>query len=206
MLSDAGCDRRGAAARSLPRRRGELAAPSRGKPVTLSRATPRFAKRAAPCQTIGRKPLESPYRPPSEVDASDASSMPLAPGNFRLEPDGQRIVGRLAKYLSDIGGLLIFVSVLALLSTLLSGLFTLRAGAVPSMILQLVQQALNIVFLFLIGRFMRQAAFPLRGISETVDGHTEKLMESMLSLKSLYGMKILYLVLGILITILMLFL
>ena len=64
------------------------------------------------------------------------------------------------------------------------------------MLLQVVNQLLTVIFLFLIGRFMRKASVPLRTISESTDQHLPQLLAAMRSLYTLYGTKILYVLFG----------
>lgn len=149
--------------------------------------------------------MESPYQPPQELEANDYAPMPGAPGVFQFAPDEQQTVGKLAKYLNDIGGLLIFVAIISILLFLFTagGMFMVNAPGGPSslmamMSLQLLQQLANVVCLFAIGLCMRRAASPLREAASTMDGHMPSVMRSMFSLRTLYGWHIAYIGLGLL--------
>lgn len=141
--------------------------------------------------------MESPYRPPREVDAVE--EVPEAePGGFRFAPDEQRVVGRLAKYLADIGGLLIFLAVLSVFALLMSGAAVVAGNFNWSLLLQFVSNLANVVFLFVIGQTMRRAARPLKAVAQSPADHLGLVFTSLASLGRLYAVEIAFVVLGIL--------
>lgn len=151
--------------------------------------------------------MESPYRPPQELESVEYSSPPSEGGVFQFQADERQTVGRLAKYLSDIGGLLIFVSVISLLLALLTLAVpvSMQAGGSFQMMatlgLQVMYQLINVVCLFAIGLLMRGAGAPLRQAAEGTDRPMPAVMASMAKLRTMYAWQIGFVGIGILMTI-----
>ncbi|MEM1068641.1 MAG: hypothetical protein AAGG48_15240 [Planctomycetota bacterium] len=144
--------------------------------------------------------MDSPYRPPQELEITDYSAIPRDPGSFQLTADEMRSVAKLAKYLRDVGGLLIFGSVvygLLFVFTFVSStrtMVSIGAGMdslVASLVLQLFQQSVTIVCLFVIGVTMRRAA---RSLNQPAlgdgDDQMAGILQSMVDLKTLFAWKI----------------
>lgn len=121
---------------------------------------------------------------------------------FRFTPDEQRMVGKLGKYLNDIGGLCIFFAVLSVLLVMFTavGTFVTVGGAGSSIMIamgiQLAQHAVNIVFLAGIGIWMRRSGAPFRQAAGTSEGHMASVMQSMFGLRKLYSWGIVYICVG----------
>jgi hypothetical protein len=153
--------------------------------------------------------VESPYRPPQEIEPVEYAALGVAPDSFRMESDERQMVGKLAKYLADIGGLLIFLAAVSLLMLmfLMFGSVAMQFPGAPvrmigALVVQLLQQSVNIGFLFAIGWCMRRAAAPFRRASESTEHQIHGIMQSMERLRTLYGWQMTYVALGIVLTLL----
>lgn len=121
-------------------------------------------------------------------------------------PDEQQKVLKLAKYLSELGGFLLFTAVILGLFLVFNG-FTNRQSIPSSDFspetiyywLEVSRQVVNIFFLGVIGICMRRAAVPLRRSLHSADNPMAEVMRSMLKLNRLYGWKIGYAAIGIVI-------
>lgn len=148
--------------------------------------------------------MESPYRPPQELESNDYSALPHEAGEFQLMSDEQQMLGKLAKYLGDIGGLLILLAVLSILGfafSVFAGATVLGVGGAGafdiSMLIALLQQLVTIVCLFGIGLVMRSAAKAFRQTSVTVEYPMAEIMQSLSRVVTLYGWQMGYVMIGI---------
>lgn len=150
--------------------------------------------------------LESPYRPPQEIEAGSYSTLPGESGASQYTPDERQTVVKLAKYLRELGGFLIFIAILLglILAFTLSmtfrliGLLDLSFEAI-AYCLNLFGQLATIVFLVSIGICMRRAAVPLQRSVNSMDDPMAQIMRSMLNFSHLYAWKIGFVTIGILI-------
>ena len=152
--------------------------------------------------------MDSPYRPPQEIESDAYPTIAAAPGEFRFLPDEQRMVGKLAKYMGDIGGLLIFAGFVLGLIFVFSALASLGTIGVMAadmgilaIAIQLFQQLVSIVCFYAIGIYMRRAAKSFRTASVTSENPVPNIMNSMQNLQTMYGWHIAYIGIGILITV-----
>ena len=143
-----------------------------------------------------------PYRPPQEVDPFENYDELETGGGFLLPPDIQELCKKLGKYLSEIGLLMILASIFSGLSLLVTGGFAFdQGGNVDAMgnsvAVNLINQLINVVLLFLIGRYMRSASKSFKKLAQTKSQHNVTVMEGMQRLKSLYTVECVYIGLGI---------
>ncbi|MDF1842876.1 MAG: hypothetical protein P1U77_15685 [Rubripirellula sp.] len=150
--------------------------------------------------------MESPYQPPQEIARDSYSMLHAATDASQYTPDEQQKVLKLGKYLSELGGFLLFTAVILGLFLVFNGFTNLQSiplsGFSPETIsfwLEVSRQAANIFFLGVIGVCMRRAAVPLRRSLHSADNPMADVMRSMLKLNRLYAWKIIYATIGIVI-------
>lgn len=150
--------------------------------------------------------MESPYRPPQEIAQDSNSLLPGAAGVSQYTPDEQQKVLKLAKYLGELGGFLLFTAVVLGLFLVFNGFTNLQSIPLSDFSLETIsfwlevsRQVVNICFLGVIGVCMRRAAVPLRRSLHSVDNPMADVMRSMLKLNRLYGWKVGYAAIGIVI-------